>query len=80
MEKVLCCVYDLKSQLFGNPFTCINTAMALRSFSQAGRQHTTEICNFPSDFILYHIADFDDVTGKFTPVEPRDCTTPMPLN
>lgn len=63
MLKVLCTVYDLKAQTYSNPFVSTNTATAIRDFTQAVNDPTTQLNKFPADFTLFEIAEFDDVTG-----------------
>jgi len=65
MQKFIFAVYDLKTTLFSNPFFSVNANTAIRSFGAAANDPNTEICRFPSDFILYELGSFDDATGIF---------------
>jgi len=43
---------------------------AVRAISVAANDKATQIGQFPEDFDLYQVAEFDDVTGQVTPIEP----------
>lgn len=58
-------IYSIKDRKanFGIPFPEINDALAMRKFHNALLQENTEMFNFGSDFELYKIGEFDDITG-----------------
>lgn len=66
---------DLKSNLFLTPNFQRSIADATRSFSSMvnDSSHPNMITQFPGDFRLYHLADFDSETGKLTVLDlPQD--------
>jgi hypothetical protein len=52
--------------MFGRPFFVVATGQAMRSFRDEVMRKTegNDIANHPSDFALYHLADFDDAVGQ----------------
>lgn len=71
MQKYLFSVYDVKANAFSNPFVAVNSNVALRSFATAANDANSEICQYPTDFILYQIGSFDDLSGILTPETER---------
>lgn len=63
-------VYDSKAAVFCTPFFSENNHTALRAFRYAANDQTTEIGKYPSDYTLYKIGTFDNLTGEILPVEP----------
>jgi len=63
MKKSLFCVLDLKSQVYGNIFTSVNAATALRDFQSASNDPNSDLCKYPEDFILYELGTYDDAQG-----------------
>lgn len=64
-------VYDVKAMVYGKPFYCKNDGEALRLFGDVSRDKETMIGKHPSDFQLFHLGDFDDVTGSISGIKPR---------
>lgn len=56
-------IYDSKSLSYMPPYTVANDAMALRAFHQASLQPGTMPHDFPGDYFLFRIGNFDDETG-----------------
>lgn len=65
------CVHDSLSG-FMHPILDQNDAMAMRNFSLMINETNTTMRFSPSDFSLYHIADFDTVSGEILPVVPPE--------
>lgn len=58
-------IKDCKSQSFQGMYPCPNDALAIRSFSsQNVKQQFPTIAEFPGDFQLFKVGEFDDVTGE----------------
>lgn len=74
MKKPMFSVYDNRAQVFAAPFVSVNQATAMRDFHAACNDTTSQLHNYPNDFALYEIAQFDDSNGC---VEPH--TTPQNL-
>jgi hypothetical protein len=60
MNKFLFSVYDSKARAYGNPFVAPRQEMAVRDFTQAVRDPSTQLNKFPEDFTLVEIGQFDD--------------------
>lgn len=59
-------VKDCKSQSFQGLYPVPNDALAIRSFSsQSVRSQFPTIAEFPGDFQLFKVGEFDEVTGVF---------------
>lgn len=65
MKLGVYCIHDKKAQLFKGPFTCLNEALAQRQFAIAVNTGNSELNQFPEDFDLYCLADFNDEDGRF---------------
>lgn len=62
-------VRDVKSEIFNTPFPAPSHAAAERNFSQLAKDPKTTVAQFPSDFDLYYIGDYDDNQGTMKPLE-----------
>lgn len=61
-------VFDLKAKAFMQPFFSAVRATAVRSFVAAVNDPSTMMHKHPEDFILFHLATFDDETAKILPL------------
>lgn len=66
----LFCVYDVKAEYYGSPFTARNSAIARRLFERLCFSGESEISKCPSDYTLVHIGSFDDSDAKITTISP----------
>lgn len=71
------CMYSIRDRLTGfmTPVLDQTDALAIRNFRMAcdSQKRDQSIIAFsPSDFSLYHIADFDSETGIISPISPLD--------
>ena len=64
------CIRDIKSNTFNRPFGGLTVEQVKRSIYASIAQGNSEIAQFPEDFELYLIADFDDQTGIVTGQNP----------
>lgn len=63
-------VRDEASQLYMTPTTSATNEVAIRDFDYALKSN--ELMRFkPTDFSLWKIADYDDVTGIVEPIPPQ---------
>lgn len=58
-------IYDSKAEAYMQPFYAETAGLALRTFSNAANSPESVIGKYPSDFILFEVATFDDKTGSF---------------
>lgn len=63
-------IRDIKSQTFNRPFGGLTVEQVKRSIYSSISQGNSEIAQFPEDFELYLVADFDDKTGVITGQKP----------
>lgn len=69
MKTPVCAVYDKLSGLYDPPFTVRHTTEALRQFEVLKKDENTRFGKHPGDYSLHHVAEYDDVHGKFQNLE-----------
>lgn len=62
-------VRDRALDAFMQPFFVQSPGVAVRSFSDEVNRPESPMCNHPDDYDLYHIAEYDESTGKIIPLE-----------
>jgi len=72
MTLVVCSVFDAKAGTYGTPIFVINRGVAVRSFSDAVTSSGSEFAKHAADYSLYHIADYDNVSGMITKLNAPD--------
>lgn len=65
MKLTVCSVRDNVALQFGRPFYTINLGTAIRSFRVELANPESQISQYPADYDLYVLGEFDDETGKF---------------
>lgn len=69
-------VKDVVAAAFLQPITVRTSAEAIRLFENQIKEPTSQFAKNPSDFILYEIADFNELTGTITPLpQPHSLAT-----
>lgn len=58
-------VFDQKVGAYAQPFFCVNLEVAKRSFAAAAADKTLTLGQFPTDYTLFHLGEFDDSTAHF---------------
>lgn len=59
-------VFDSAVRGFGRPVFVPSVEVAVRSFKfEVNKGTDDDMCRVPSDFILYHLGEFDDELGTF---------------
>jgi len=69
MQLKLFIIRDSKGGYFGNPLVQHSHAEAERTFKKLALDQKTDISQFPEDFDLYFIGDYDNVTGKLSALD-----------
>lgn len=64
LHQELFVIRDAKADFYNPPFVTKTFAEAERTFSALANNPQTSIGQFPTDFDLYHLGTFDNVTGK----------------
>ncbi len=64
-------VYDVKTELYSQPHFLQTNGHAIRSFSLACEDTTTDLHKFSSDYSLYHIGTFDITTATLNSITPK---------
>lgn len=67
MKMTVVAIRDRQADTFSRPFFQATPGLAVREFIDAvNKQENGNTLNtHPEDFELFHIADYDDSTGKF---------------
>lgn len=61
----VCAVLDKGASMYGQPMFVRHVAEAVRACQQATRDGKSMMAQYPEQFSLWHVADFDDVAGTF---------------
>lgn len=61
-------VLDVKANHFQKPFADVSTVSALRGFEVAVNESKSVLNQFPDDFALVELGDFDVNSGKISPL------------
>ena len=69
MKKGIYSLYDKKAKLFMNLFTDINDGTAIRQIEQAMQTKDAVIAEYPDDYALYRITEWDEETGVLSTQE-----------
>lgn len=64
MKTYLVAVYDTATETYGRPFPVNHPAQAMRSFQDEVNNAQSEIAKHPSDYELWQVGTFDDVSGS----------------
>jgi len=56
-------VRDVKSEAFGAPMSIATKGLAVRSFSDACQQKTSDLNRYAEDYMLYEIGEYDPTSG-----------------
>lgn len=68
-------IYDEKAEIHNTPFFQHNDAIAERSYNDLVKDPNTTIGKNPSDYKLYKIGEYDDVTAVIVPLSPLTLIT-----
>lgn len=68
--KKLFSVYDSKAAAFNMPFSSANRSTAVRDFTRAANDPSTSMYEFPEDYTLYEVGEFDEDLGTLVARTP----------
>ena len=69
MIKKMYSVKDLKVGVYNPPMAQNTHGEAERTFSQVVNDKNTTINQFPADYVLCYVGDYDDLTGRMTSLD-----------
>lgn len=75
MNLLIFCVYDKKTEAFGQPFFVTTEGVALRSFLNCIGDPSHDFSKAPFDFSLFHIGEYSPDTGELSAVSPEEKMT-----
>ncbi len=67
MTMVCCTVYDVKAEMYLEPFWAPTIEFAIRGFREAVNTPGHQFAKWPEDYTLFHIGTFDQKLGTFSP-------------
>jgi hypothetical protein len=70
MKKGMFCIYDNKAEAYAQPFFFNKVGEAIRAFTQLAQDGSSQVGKHPEDFCLFHVADYDEISGEVTPLSP----------
>lgn len=71
MKQKIFSVYDSKVNSYLNPFFTNHAGNALRDFERVANDIQTQVGQFPADFTLFEIGEFDTETGVISNYEAK---------
>lgn len=69
MKTGMYVIFDQKAQIFNTPFHQPNEAVLIRTATDLRNDPNSEISKHPEDYLLYHVADYENDTGVVTAVD-----------
>ena len=69
MKQKIYSIRDAKAEYFTQPFFKKTHGEAERDFTQLVNDDKSSIAQFPEDFDLYYLGDYDTENGKMTPID-----------
>lgn len=69
MQQKAFAIRDSKAGFFNQPFFQHSHGEAERSFKRLSNDVQSNISQFPEDFDLYYIGEYDNITGTITALE-----------
>lgn len=64
-------VFDRKASLFNQPFFAVNDVMASRTVFMREKLEPGQLSEFPEDFMLTKVGEFDHVTGHVSDLDHK---------
>lgn len=70
MHLQIYAIYDMKAKAYLQPFYMHNGEMATRDFTNIVNDPQTRVGRNPEDYQMFHLGQFDDITGELSPQPP----------
>ena len=70
-------VYDRVAQVYAEPFSAVNDATALRSFTIAQSSPESMLYASPGDFQLWYLGSMDNSSGELMSYDLPECEPPV---
>ena len=68
-KTILFAVRDSKAGFYGVPFSKRSRGEAERDFVSLRRDQQTKVAQFPEDYDLFEVGEYDELSGKITAYE-----------
>lgn len=60
-------IYDSKVEVYAQPFFMHTKGQAIRAFTDAIADSSSQYAKHPADYTLFELSEYDDSLGKFVP-------------
>jgi hypothetical protein len=68
-------IRDQKADIYNTPFFANTHGEAERNFTSAVNDEKTQLWQYPEDFDLYHVGEYNNLTGVLEPLDtPKHMT------
>jgi len=71
MKTKVFAIYDSKIKAFMQPFFMLHQGQAIRGFQQLIQDKKTNVGQYPADFTLMQIGEFDEESGRLESLEAK---------
>lgn len=71
MQLKIYAIYDSKTEAHATPFFMQAHGQAIRAFTDVVNDPSTNINRHPADFTLFCLGEWDDNSGKFSPLDAK---------
>lgn len=65
MKLEILCLFDTKARVYLQPVFCNHVDVGLRAIAKAANHPGHQLADFPSDFVIMHVATWDDTNAHF---------------
>lgn len=72
MKVQMFTIYDKKMQIHQHPFMAVNRATMMRTLSDSLARNDNMMSRFPSDYEVYLLGEYDELSGKMSPATERE--------
>lgn len=79
MRMQVFAVFDKAVKAYMPPFMVRSAGEALRSFSSVVNDKDHQFSKHATDYVLFHLCEFDDVAGQYTVQEPQRVISALEL-
>lgn len=75
MKRLVCTIYDVATRVYVHPLACVaSVAQLKREMTEYVNQDNkqTPPQQYPEDFEVYRLGEFDDESGVLVPIAPPE--------
>ena len=72
MQVNIYSIYDSKAKAYLQPWFAANNLVAFRNCERSAKQPGSPFAEFPGDFTVFKLAEFNDDTGEVMPLKAHE--------